>query len=52
MKVDMELVWGLGGLMLGIWMAKRAAEQAAAKPTTPNQVTTTGQWWTYAGMWA
>lgn len=52
MKINQELVWGLAGLMLGMWMANRARLQADAKPTTANEVTTTGQWWTYAGMWS
>ena len=51
MKINNELVWGLGGLFLGYLLFKRAAVTQQASPTQSNEITSTGQWWTYAGLW-
>lgn len=51
MKINTELVWGLAGLALGYVMFKRASVTQQEKPSTANEITSQGQWWTYAGLW-
>lgn len=51
MKINTGIVWGLGGLMVGYLLFKRASITQQASPSTSNEITSQGQWWTYAGLW-
>lgn len=51
MKINTTMVYGIGGLLLGYWLAKRAANAQPTSASTSNTITSTGEWWTYAGMW-
>jgi hypothetical protein len=49
MKIDTSIAIGLAGLFIGYVIAKRKAGDVTRQ--TSNEVTTAGEWWTYAGSW-
>ncbi len=46
-----KYLWAGAALFVGYLLAKNQQTTAAATPTAHNTIETSGQWWSFAGMW-
>jgi hypothetical protein len=46
-----KYIWAGAALFLGFILAKNAQAEASATPKAHNTIATSGDWWSFAGMW-